>query len=216
MIRRPPRSTLFPYTTLFRSAPGSIRRSARPWRGTAAARTRSRARSARRPWPAGAPAGKAPAGGRPCRRRTRRTPARTRLRRCSRTGRAPPAALARPAAGSASAPARKRPGLARRPSAASLLIRGSSAHLRVRDLPGLAPLEGVDPVLLDHRVLDLRRRDDVAVLPHGCRRPELEVGLPAEVRAGDFGFDRRPHREQEPVEGEVQPFPHTRVAAGRQ
>src|SRR6266542_6914658 len=25
MIRRPPRSTLFPYTTLFRSAPGSVR-----------------------------------------------------------------------------------------------------------------------------------------------------------------------------------------------
>src|SRR2546430_4369061 len=25
MIRRPPRSTLFPYTTLFRSAPGTIR-----------------------------------------------------------------------------------------------------------------------------------------------------------------------------------------------
>src|SRR3712207_7450905 len=27
MIRRPPRSTLFPYTTLFRSAPGCIRES---------------------------------------------------------------------------------------------------------------------------------------------------------------------------------------------
>src|SRR2546427_5448704 len=26
MIRRPPRSTLFPYTTLFRSAPGGLRR----------------------------------------------------------------------------------------------------------------------------------------------------------------------------------------------
>src|SRR5215216_7416254 len=36
MIRRPPRSTLFPYTTLFRSA----RRAARPWAG--------RSRSARR------------------------------------------------------------------------------------------------------------------------------------------------------------------------
>src|SRR2546430_12026297 len=28
MIRRPPRSTLFPYTTLFRSVPGVL-----PWRG---------------------------------------------------------------------------------------------------------------------------------------------------------------------------------------
>src|SRR2546427_13253983 len=31
MIRRPPRSTLFPYTTLFRSRPGNRR----PWRGSA-------------------------------------------------------------------------------------------------------------------------------------------------------------------------------------
>src|SRR3970282_2438710 len=30
MIRRPPRSTLFPYTTLFRSAPGRRARSSRP------------------------------------------------------------------------------------------------------------------------------------------------------------------------------------------
>src|SRR5258708_11691116 len=30
MIRRPPRSTLFPYTTLFRSPSGSCRRSSRP------------------------------------------------------------------------------------------------------------------------------------------------------------------------------------------
>src|SRR2546427_6241217 len=29
MIRRPPRSTLFPYTTLFRSAPGEARRDRR-------------------------------------------------------------------------------------------------------------------------------------------------------------------------------------------
>src|SRR3712207_8358845 len=43
MIRRPPRSTLFPYTTLFRSKP-----SAAPWRG-------------RRP---GRPPGKVSAGGR--------------------------------------------------------------------------------------------------------------------------------------------------------
>src|SRR5688572_31244166 len=30
MIRRPPRSTLFPYTTLFRSTPGTTRRDNRP------------------------------------------------------------------------------------------------------------------------------------------------------------------------------------------
>src|SRR3989442_10266729 len=30
MIRRPPRSTLFPYTTLFRSTAGSLARDARP------------------------------------------------------------------------------------------------------------------------------------------------------------------------------------------
>src|SRR5690349_23709356 len=30
MIRHPPRSTLFPYTTLFRSRPGGIERRARP------------------------------------------------------------------------------------------------------------------------------------------------------------------------------------------
>src|SRR5258708_17558245 len=33
MIRRPPRSTLFPYTTLFRSC-GRSRRGFSPWRGT--------------------------------------------------------------------------------------------------------------------------------------------------------------------------------------
>src|SRR6266513_4694611 len=32
MIRRPPRSTLFPYTTLFRSSPGTV--GSRPPRGT--------------------------------------------------------------------------------------------------------------------------------------------------------------------------------------
>src|SRR5690349_23751228 len=41
MIRRPPRSTLFPYTTLFRSRPGRRR--------TAPPRRRPRARSCRRP-----------------------------------------------------------------------------------------------------------------------------------------------------------------------
>src|SRR5215213_11707742 len=35
MIRRPPRSTLFPYTTLFRSAPGSVRGPAKAPRGCA-------------------------------------------------------------------------------------------------------------------------------------------------------------------------------------
>src|SRR5258708_30038128 len=37
MIRRPPRSTLFPYTTLFRSHPGAfcdrVPAAGRPWRG---------------------------------------------------------------------------------------------------------------------------------------------------------------------------------------
>src|SRR2546427_8764866 len=31
MIRRPPRSTLFPYTTLFRSCPSADRRKTRAW-----------------------------------------------------------------------------------------------------------------------------------------------------------------------------------------
>src|SRR2546425_3136849 len=44
MIRRPPRSTLFPYTTLFRSAPDR-RRVARP-RGPPGPRSPSRPRSA--------------------------------------------------------------------------------------------------------------------------------------------------------------------------
>src|SRR2546427_5748260 len=34
MIRRPPRSTLFPYTTLFRSATFSGRRPVEPWKMT--------------------------------------------------------------------------------------------------------------------------------------------------------------------------------------
>src|SRR6266496_3825838 len=42
MIRRPPRSTLFPYTTLFRSRPG---RRGRRWRGRRAGRWRARPRS---------------------------------------------------------------------------------------------------------------------------------------------------------------------------
>src|SRR3712207_7332644 len=45
MIRRPPRSTLFPYTTLFRSAKVAARRAAQPWGGptpTQAAHRRSR------------------------------------------------------------------------------------------------------------------------------------------------------------------------------
>src|SRR3712207_8372355 len=40
MIRRPPRSTLFPYTTLFRSAP--LTRDARIERGTVAGQKRKR------------------------------------------------------------------------------------------------------------------------------------------------------------------------------
>src|SRR5258708_27761740 len=42
MIRRPPRSTLFPYTTLFRSDPRSVRRR-RPHRSVGAARRPRRA-----------------------------------------------------------------------------------------------------------------------------------------------------------------------------
>src|SRR3712207_7107805 len=35
MIRRPPRSTLFPYTTLFRSSPPTTTASRQPWRRSA-------------------------------------------------------------------------------------------------------------------------------------------------------------------------------------
>src|SRR5690348_17375088 len=53
MIRRPPRSTLFPYTTLFRSR-GSSRRRARGRSGTRspAGAARGRSRSGRPPGPA--------------------------------------------------------------------------------------------------------------------------------------------------------------------
>src|SRR2546422_6494664 len=44
MIRRPPRSTLFPYTTLFRSAGGSPRL----WNGTFAQRPAAEAHAVRR------------------------------------------------------------------------------------------------------------------------------------------------------------------------
>src|SRR5256885_3071474 len=46
MIRRPPRSTLFPYTTLFRSAVGPAERSGEDVLGRDAAPARDRARSA--------------------------------------------------------------------------------------------------------------------------------------------------------------------------
>src|SRR3712207_7764275 len=46
MIRRPPRSTLFPYTTLFRSRPG--RRLPPPWRLSSSRRARPLARPAAR------------------------------------------------------------------------------------------------------------------------------------------------------------------------
>src|SRR5439155_16267224 len=45
MIRPPPTSTLFPYTTLFRSSPSSTGRAVRFWRG--GCRTRWTSRSAR-------------------------------------------------------------------------------------------------------------------------------------------------------------------------
>src|SRR5437764_5634281 len=47
MIRRPPRSTLFPYTTLFRSTPAGRRGAA-----SSSAAPRLSARTARRPGPA--------------------------------------------------------------------------------------------------------------------------------------------------------------------
>src|SRR2546425_1994263 len=45
MIRRPPRSTLFPYTTLFRSAPAARRSSCPQARPTTRARARCSGRS---------------------------------------------------------------------------------------------------------------------------------------------------------------------------
>src|SRR3712207_9093598 len=68
MIRRPPRSTLFPYTTLFRSAPASVGRRTGPGTGTAA-RCRGR-RPPGSPGPGGRPAGTPPGRG-----NGRRTPA---------------------------------------------------------------------------------------------------------------------------------------------
>src|SRR2546422_4738737 len=49
MIRRPPRSTLFPYTTLFRSRVAARRAVAARRRGADAARRRGRRHAARRP-----------------------------------------------------------------------------------------------------------------------------------------------------------------------
>src|SRR5256885_9982110 len=52
MIRRPPRSTLFPYTTLFRSRPGPISTIASPGRGAIARTIASMTpESARKCWP---------------------------------------------------------------------------------------------------------------------------------------------------------------------
>src|SRR2546422_1560165 len=49
MIRRPPRSTLFPYTTLFRSPPDLMRAAApRPWARPPRVRTRQLERASRR------------------------------------------------------------------------------------------------------------------------------------------------------------------------
>src|SRR5438445_2503901 len=45
MIRRPPRSTLFPYTTLFRSCPGRISESSSRQTSTAVQKTRFQSRS---------------------------------------------------------------------------------------------------------------------------------------------------------------------------
>src|SRR2546430_11401542 len=46
MIRRPPRSTLFPYTTLFRSPAGAAGRSAEPESGARLLRARAERRGA--------------------------------------------------------------------------------------------------------------------------------------------------------------------------
>src|SRR3712207_6936351 len=59
MIRRPPRSTLFPYTTLFRSRPRAGRRATRAARAPAGARA-SRHASGRRPLAGSAPASASP------------------------------------------------------------------------------------------------------------------------------------------------------------
>src|SRR3712207_8360759 len=48
MIRRPPRSTLFPYTTLFRSAPSQLSRVSTSWARESAIRRPSRSSRA---WP---------------------------------------------------------------------------------------------------------------------------------------------------------------------
>src|SRR2546430_7627762 len=52
MIRRPPRSTLFPYTTLFRSAPGRTRRVAGNGGDGIFRARRARRRVAQIPYPA--------------------------------------------------------------------------------------------------------------------------------------------------------------------
>src|SRR3712207_7841783 len=48
MIRRPPRSTLFPYTTLFRSTPSSPRPSSTPASATSTSAATTSARARRR------------------------------------------------------------------------------------------------------------------------------------------------------------------------
>src|SRR3989449_4677876 len=71
MIRRPPRSTLFPYTTLFRSPPGGLAGRSAPGR-------RSVRRARRRPRRRAVPQARAPARGGDARRARR--PASPRLR----------------------------------------------------------------------------------------------------------------------------------------
>src|SRR2546429_7251750 len=51
MIRRPPRSTLFPYTTLFRSQGSAHRRRCRPWPAAQGVGSSPCSRSSR--WPLG-------------------------------------------------------------------------------------------------------------------------------------------------------------------
>src|SRR3989475_6704671 len=66
MIRRPPRSTLFPYTTLFRSSSGTAGRALRAARRSRRARPRAARRRRRRRSRRGrGEGGRSPAGGRP-------------------------------------------------------------------------------------------------------------------------------------------------------
>src|SRR5213082_1494143 len=90
---------------------------------------------------------------------------------------------------------------------------GPSGQVRLDGIACAAVLEGVDPFLPDHGVLDPGLGHYRAVLPHAARRAELEVGFPAQVRLGDLEFDNRAKREEEVVETQVQALPDAGVVA---